>query len=231
MKDDESFRTFLYVSIIIHAAIITGSLIKHWLMPGDILVVPEAIRVDVVDLPDKIPQTAPPIQPMPKIAPLPVAKLPPHKPQAIPKNIKASQNEALAELKAMDEIQKMQQQLEKTSNKPTQHQKKSYKGNIISSGDSFSGLSRLHVNDYLSALKSKVQAHWSLPQWLSDANLKAQVIVQLDGDGSISRSQIYVSSGNAIFDSSCLAAVQNSSPFAPPPDEVKNSILLIHFPF
>lgn len=231
MKDDESFRTFLYVSIIIHAAIISGSLIKHWLMPGDILVVPEAIRVDVVDLPDKLPQTAPPVQPMPKIAPLPVAKLPPPKPKAIPKNIKAAQNEALAELKAMDEIQKMQQQLEKTSSKPTPPQKKTYKGNIISSGDSFSGLSRLHVNDYLSALKSKVQAHWSLPQWLSDANLKAQVIVQLEGDGSISRSQIYVSSGNAIFDNSCLAAVQNSSPFAPPPDEVKNSILLIHFPF
>ncbi len=233
MKENDSFRTFLNISIAIHISIIAGSFIKHWLMPGQMLVVPEAIRVDVVALPDKLPPPAPPVQQAPKMPPLPVAKITPPKPTppVKPKNFKSTQNQALAELKAMEEIEKMQQQLNASTAKPAPEKTPKYKGNIISSGDSFSGLSRLHVNDYLAALKAKVQAHWTLPQWLSDANLKAQVIVTLDADGSISRSQIYASSGNAIFDNSCLAAIQNASPFSPPPDEVKNSVLLIHFPF
>lgn len=229
IKEDDSFRTFLIVSIAIHFALIGGTLIKHWLLPSKTIVIPEAIRVDMVGLPEKIqPPPAPPRVKPPAPAPIVQKKPAPQK-----ANLKAEQQQAFAKLQAMEAIKKMQQQLEQHNTKPQQTPppKPTYKGNIISSGDSFSGLSRLHVNDYLSAIKKKIHSNWSLPQWLSDSNLKAQVVVTLDSSGAITRSQIYVSSGNSMFDNSCLAAVQQSSPFAPPPAEVRGAVLLIHFPF
>ncbi len=226
-NEDDAFRTFLILSIALHFFLISGTLLKHWLMPSKTIIIPEAIRVDMVALPDKIERA----KPIPQVKPPPPVKVTQHKPTKPKPNFLAQQQQAFAQLQAMEAIEKMKKELADRKTKPVPPKKQVYKGNIISSGDSFNGLARLEVNQYLSALKKKIHQNWSLPQWLSGSNLKAQVIVTLDSSGAVTRSQIYVSSGNSMFDNSCLAAVQQASPFAPPPAQVANAILLIKFPF
>jgi len=228
---DDQFRTFVLLSVIIHATVIFGVSIKNLMFSNQTIIVPQAMRVDIVALPDKViepPAPAPVAKPAP--VPIPAAK-PAPKPLPKPKeNVKDNEKKALEKIKELEAIDKIKSQVTDEKAKP-QPEPTVKKGNIISSGDSFSGLSQLRVNEYLASLTAKVRDHWSLPQWLSDANLKAVVLIELDSSGALLSRKIEVPSGNSVFDASCLSAVGDAAPFAPPPSEVKNASLEIRFPF
>ena len=237
--DNESFKQFLIVSIVLHASLLIGISVKGFLLPGEIIEIPNSVRVDMVALPDKLPEN---IKVTPPAPPTPVAKVEPAKPTAQPEpakpkqvslnTVKDTQKKALEKLQAMAALEKIKNEVNAKNSKPAEAQPTpQFKGNIISSGNSFTGMSRLRVNEYLENLTLQVREHWVLPQWLSDANLKTAVVISIDARGYVIKKEVHTSSGNSIFDSSCLAAVSDSSPFPPPPDEVKEALIMIRFPF
>jgi TonB family protein len=228
---EDSFKSSFWLSLICHFILLFGATLKVLFFPSDIIEIPDSIRVDLVALPDKPSDVMPPMAESKKetspIKPLEPVK---EKPKV---DTKKTQKKAIEKLKALSAIEKMKSEINNTkkSNDNTIPPPKVVKGNVISSGSDFQGLSRLRVNDFVSQLKSRVRENWLLPQWLSESNLKASVYVQIDSDGRLVKNNINVSSGNSVFDSSCLAAVENSAPFPPAPDEVSDNIILIRFPF
>ena len=226
--EDKPFKQFVKLSFGLHVAFLLMAILKDFILPSQIIEIPQSIRVDVVALPDKISEESS-TPPSKKIEPVRLSS----KEETSPKvSLKDAQKKALERLRAMRAIEKIENEVRASKLKNEQGEKPStYKGNIISSGNSFSGISRLHVNDYLSELTTKIREHWVLPQWLSGANLKAAVLMSIDNRGYVVSKEIQASSGNSVFDESCLAAVAESSPFPPPPSEVRDAQILIRFPF
>lgn len=243
----DSFQHFLLISLALHISLFVGVTLKTFFLPTRIIEVPSSVRIDIVALPDKPAEapSAPQAKPLPaaKPEPLPKPKEAPKVPESKTslKQVKNSQKKALEKLKALQSLEKIKSEVQSQSaidaakaqeQALAQEQKTpQYKGNIISSGSSFTGLSRLRVNEYLENLTLSVREQWVLPQWLSGATLKAAVVIELDMRGQVVRKEIHTSSGNSVFDSSCLAAVTNASPFDPPPSEVEGALIMIRFPF
>lgn len=237
-SENEQFKQFVIVSIVLHVSLLLGVSIKNFLLPSQIIEIPNSVRVDMVALPDKLPEELPSLpqekknpEPEKKAAITPTAPLPPAPKVSLTK-VKDSQKKALDKLQAIAALEKIKKEV--SSSQEQQNQPSpvpQFKGNIISSGNSFTGMSRLRVNEYLENLTVQVRQHWVLPQWLSDASLKTAVVISIDNRGYIIKNEIHSSSGNSIFDSSCLAAVTEASPFPPPPDEVKEALIMIRFPF
>jgi colicin import membrane protein len=98
------------------------------------------------------------------------------------------------------------------------------KGNVISAGTALTGTAKTEFNEYIGVLHSTVQEHWNLPEWLSNANLKATVVVYLDSQGNIKKRAIEKSSGDSRFDQYSLKAVDDSAPFPPPPEKFRDIV-------
>jgi len=162
-----------------------------------------------------------------KVEPKPVAKTPEKKPDNDAINLEAAKNrqkDALARLKqqaALEEIErkaeaeaKRQKALEAVRGSAQQ-----YKGNVLSSGNSLTGLSRLQAETYIANVHSHMRQNWALPDYLRRRNLNAEIVVRFDSQGNITEKALVRSSGNPTFDEIALNAVQNSSPVPPPPEK------------
>lgn len=73
------------------------------------------------------------------------------------------------------------------------------------------------LQTYLTLLKLRIRESHEVPTGLSD-NLVARVEIYVAADGSIPKSKIAKSSGNAEYDASALAAVRNFKSVGPRPD-------------
>ncbi len=91
------------------------------------------------------------------------------------------------------------------------------KGNILSEGSNRSGIEQLHFNNYYADLKAHVDGFWSLPQWLMNKGLKAQVLVMVSKNGNLKYSTWLHKSGNKIFDNMVLGTLRRAVPFPRPP--------------
>lgn len=235
-QTNDHFRQFVLVSLFLHLSFFIFFFLKGIIYSSEVVYVPESIRVDIVDLPDKIPDKVPDKTPD-KIEPIKAPDIPQKLEPKMSETTKKveftnAQSAALNKLKTKDAIEELKKaKLAEQLNSKSKPAAPLYKGSIISSGNSFTGLSKLKVNEYLSNLVSKIREEWVLPQWLSTANLKASVLVSVDKQGRILQKKIYSSSGNSIFDASCITAVESASPFDPPPAEIEEALLLIRFPF
>jgi colicin import membrane protein len=228
------FKRFLIISLSLHLALVLAGTVKSLFSSKDMLIVPNAVRVDMVALPDKLPENITPAKPTPvqKAEPVKI----PTKPQEKKENLKDSQKKALERLNAMNALDKIKKEVAQNQKSKEQATEPApsvpqYKGNVISSGNSFTGMSRLRVNEYLENLTSKIRENWVLPQWLNNPGLKAAIVIEVDARGYIIKKEVHTSSGNSVFDSSCLAAVTDASPFEPPPNEVREAMIMIRFPF
>ncbi|MEQ1666413.1 MAG: TonB family protein [Bdellovibrionales bacterium] len=227
-----SCKAFLIVSLVLHLSLVVVISLKNIIGSNNVIEIPKSIRVDMIALPDKLPEDVSISEPA-TAKPKPVVVSPKIEKISEKKiNLKESQKKALEKLNAMRALEKIEQEVQ-ASNKTAGKLAKpmTHKGNIISSGNSFSGISRLRVNDYLEELTTRVRENWVLPQWLSGATLKAAIVITIDERGYVVKKEIQTSSGNKVFDSSCLAAVVNASPFAAPPAEVQDAQIMIRFPF
>lgn len=236
IQSDDSFKQFLIVSLTLHFSFLLFFVVKNILLPSNVIEIPNSIRVDIVALPDKIDPEARPNPAEKKTEPLPVPKTDDKKVNLNKEKVdlKETQKKALDKIKALEALEKIKNEVKAKENVPNATPASSsfkFKGNIITSGNDFTGLSKLKVSEYLTNLKSKIHQHWELPQWLSGANLKATVVVQIDNRGYVVKNEIHVTSGNKVFDDLCIEAVNKSSPVDPPPDEVKNALITIRFPF
>ena len=238
---DPLFKQFLLVSLALHVGFVLFVTLRSLLFSSATIEIPQSVRVDLVGLPNKIkdPTPAPPVpvpQTQPEVA-KPVEPVAKPKPTVVPPekiNLKDAQKKALDKLRAQEALKKLKDEVanqKKSTENPAPPPPQQFRGNIISSGSSFTGLSRLRVNEYLAYLFGRIQQNWSIPQWLNETELKASVIISIDDRGYVVRKEIRTSSGNSVFDSSCLSAIADASPFDPPPNEVREALLLVNFPF
>ncbi len=205
--------------------------------PTDALDLSRAIRVDMIDLPDKlvsqpIPEDTkklpekkivePTPEPETKVAKEePQSKLPEKKEKQIDdtvniNKVKSKQKEALNKLKAAAAIEKLK---EEESKKNESQPKQVFKGRILSAGTSITGLDKLQSDSYLSQLDGKIKSHWALPQWLIGKPLRARVHIKFDEVGTIVYKKITQSSGNPTYDEYCLLAIDKATPLPKVPEK------------
>jgi colicin import membrane protein len=222
----DTFSRSIWVSLMGHGIVAMLLFLKAFVAPQEPIQIRNAIRVDMVGLPDKVvelpkPQDKP--APAPPAAPVPAKKAESKKTEAPKVDLKKkkkelakSEKQAMEKLKAMDAIEKMKKELSrsKTGAKPV-------KGNQLAKGNSLTGLERIEYDRYFDQLKSKVLEAWNLPQWLANQDLHASVRVLIDERGYIVKKTVERSSGNEVFDSKAMEAVEASSPLPEPPQRLR----------
>ena len=230
--DDPVLRRGLIGSACLHAALLAFFTLRAVIYPSEPIQMERAIRVDMVGLPTKqkpviSPEPAAPAKPEPA-KPEPAAKPPPpaEKTKALPKAVepnkinlhaaKKDQADALKRLEALEKIEKMRKQNEASTAKPSAPLAP-VRGNEIAHGNSLTGLSKVDYDGYLDSLDAQVKKHWALPEWLANANLKAQIVVWIDARGNVVKKSMARSSGNAVYDQKAMDSIDRASPFPPPP--------------
>jgi colicin import membrane protein len=242
----DQFSRNIVISLGLHLAVAVLIFFRAAMMPSEPIQIRNAIRVDVVGLPQKMKEL--PEAKAEKPAPAPAAKELPKKTDPLPavkaKPIKEvdhskKQKDAFKKLQermnadkekhALEEIQKAIGK-EKTKAKAAQ----AVAGNKVNAGNSLEGIDRLDYDKYFDDLKGKVHGAFSIPQWLADANLQAKIQVMIDDRGYVIKKVFKQSSGNDIFDAKVSEAIDSSSPFPPPPSNLRGALassgVIFNFP-
>jgi len=121
----------------------------------------------------------------------------------------AQMSQALARMKALEKINKLAEENEKEG--------AVIKGNRISKGSSLTGEEREEAElRYEDLVLEKVKANWTLPPWLANQDLSAQVLIKIDSGGRVIRMSFEKSSGHQGFDDAVQSAIQTSQPFPEP---------------
>ena len=218
LDNKQLFRFFVFISFLAHLA--GGALLVMFplLKSSEPLHIKQAIRVDVVGLPEKHSPDKRNFRKPKKTAPKPLPKkkskalaqkkikkkeAPKKKPEESLKQTQTAQAEAIKKLKSQEA--------------------KVYKGEQISKGSSQQGeVSELLIYAYFSRLRAHVMAYWDLPRLLADKNLKAIVSIQVNPKGDITRIELEKTSGNEAFDQIVIETIKNSSPLPQPPEELSS---------
>lgn len=248
--EKDAFTKWLLVSAGAHISFVLFITLKSLIFPSQTFIIENALKVDLIGLPDKKPDTPPkkvaqekaetkpePAPPKAEVKPEP-KKPEPKKPE--PVNIskdKANQASAIEKLKQMSAIDKIKNA---TKNEPvkapsnTVENLPQFKGNQVVAGNSFTGIAGLTAQDYFSDAKAHLQNFWALPEWLASAQLRASVLVMINQSGQVVRFEIQQSSGESAFDDAALAAVDAASPFPVPPENIRDTItrswMIFNFP-
>lgn len=239
----------IYVSLIAHILLIAFMIIKVSFFAKPQLNLSEAIRVDMVGLPEKynpaqklndlpekiekqpepVVETKPeekkpepePVKPEPK--PEPKSQTKPD-PKAKPDNDAVNLNKSKQNQKeALEKLKKMSA-IEKIRQQ-VQNQKaadaaaKVLKGRVLSKGTSPTGLDKIQSENYLVQLDALIKSKWALPQWLIGKPLKTKILVKMHPDGRVADKKIVQSSGNPTYDEYCIQAIDKASPFPKVPEK------------
>jgi outer membrane biosynthesis protein TonB len=241
-KNEISLGRAIGLSIAVHIAVVAGFIVHMVIYPSEPLRLDDAIRVDIVALPDKGPKLPtsvpvvetkipPPSPPPPEPAPLPEVKPPepapapapivkvapkPESPKINLKKNKKAQDDALKRLEALEKIEHMTKSQSRPAPPPP------LKGNQVSHGGSLSGVIRLEQQGYLQTIDGSVKAHWNLPGFLSNANLVARARLFIDAKGNVIKRTITQSSHNDIYDQRVLTAIDSATPLPAPPSSLVN---------
>lgn len=224
--ENEKFQRDLKYSLVFHVIVLGAFSVKNIFFSSPDIDYKSAIRVDIVDLPDKIVNKANTQKKTPakKIEPIKQIK-PKDKPKPKPKpkkksmtnkvSLKKSQNTAIERLKALEKL-KQEKDTEDTQ-QAALNKIKEFKGNNLSKGSSLSGVVADQQNAYIGLLDNHIKQYWDLPRWLAEENLSCKVQIKIDTNGNLVFRRILESSGNTDFDDIALKTVDNASPFPMPP--------------
>ena len=237
-QQSDSLGRAIWISIATHVAVVLVFVVRMVIYPSEPLRLDDAIRVDIVALPDKGPKlpslpvvdTKPlpptPVEPaplppvdQPKLPdPAPVAKVAPKpdSPKVNLKKTKQAQEAALKRLEALEKIERM------TKSQPRANAPAPVKGNQISKGSNLSGVIRLEQQGYLQTIDGAVKSHWNLPGFLSNANLSARARLYIDAKGNIIKRTITQSSHNDVYDQRVLTAIDTAGTLPPPPSSLSS---------
>lgn len=246
-QNEESLKSGIGLSFALHAFAISFLTLKAVFFTPPSVDYSQAIRVDMVGLPDKIepkeipapakeeakpapaPKETPKEAKVEKPTPAPDVKMPPKTAQKDPdainlEKVKSKQQNAMDKLKAMAALDKIKDDVESEKKKAAGTGKKvdiaaQIKGNQVSPGTSLTGLNKLQHDTYIADLDKHIKQNWALPEWLAKRDLSAQVRVLIDARGLVIGKKIVKSSGNPSYDDEVLATIERSSPFPPPPDK------------
>jgi len=241
-NQDEMFKKMVFISAILHVTVILMMTVKTLLFPSQPIDLDQAIRVDIVALPDKMNledlprKPEPPTEQESKDLPKPEKKKvefpPPTKVDLHAK--KQQQKKEMAD--AMSKIRELEQQEAERQRKERLARARAalIKGNQISAGTSLKGIQKAQFDDYVSQIHEHIQKFWDLPEWLRNDSLKAVVVVKLNESGIVLKRVIEKSSGDPRFDAYVLRVVDNASPFPRPPEKfidlVRYSGIALGFP-
>ena len=239
LENEQGIGSEIKLSIILHILVFVFFAVRAIFFPADISILENAIRVDMVDLPDKIdpnPLPAPIVEetkkelPTKQEPPKLVVKDPP-KPADVKKEIakepdaikidkdKTTQKQALAKLKQLDAFEKLEKQveLEKKQQAVQAASEAAVKGNIISPGSELKGINQLQADNYRGVVQRHMKQHWEIPHYIKKTNLETEVLVKFDSNGQILSKEITKTSGNSAYDEAVMAAIEKSSPVPAPP--------------
>lgn len=225
------------LSFLVHLGLILAFTVRALLFPNVEINAERAARVDIIALPDKLPDGAPPPAPeapkptqekspptpAPSVA-KPAAPLPAPNPDAVAKR-EQRQRDALRRLQDMrsrDAVDRMRKNEELRQRLAAQQQQ--FKGNVISKGSELSGLARLEHDDYSTQVGVKVRSFFSLPEYLINQKLQARVRVRIQENGQLISAELVRSSGNPRFDEAALQAVQGALPLPAPPERLRGVV-------
>lgn len=244
---DYSLNRMLVFSAAGHAAVLFFFTVTTYIIGPAEVMMPQAIRVDVVGLPEKnqtLPET-PKAQEKPEPATKPKNKLPPKetapppapKAPTIPsKDTKKAMQDAIKKLqreaKAQSAIEKLKEQMaqDKAKEKAAATKAKLIGGNKVSEGNSLEGLESIDFDKYLAELQSRLNANFEIPQWLADGNYTAVVVIHIDQRGYVTKKTMTKSSGNNVFDTIVMGTIDKSSPLPPPPDRLRGRLATTGIP-
>lgn len=229
----------LYISLIAHASLIIFMVIKVSLFTKPEINLSEAIRVDMVGLPEKynpaqkstdlpeknekqpepVVEEKPQPKPEPKVEAKPEPKV---EPKAKPDTVKLDkakqkQKSALEKLKKLSAIDKIRDQVQKE--KSAAETAKILKGRTIAKGSAITGLDKIQSENYLVQLDALIKSKWQLPQWLIGKPLKTKILVKIEPDGRVRDRKVVQTSGNPTYDEYCLQAIEKAAPFPKVPDK------------
>jgi len=232
-------------SVLLHVGILLFFTVNTYLFPSEDLKFENAIRVDIVGLPEKLKHLPEPTKaketakPTPAKIPdaptAPAEKVAPAPEKTVDKKAaelerKKAQAKALEKLKAMEALS----ELEKEDEQESKSKQGAVAGNIVSEGNALTGIRQNQISSYIGLVKDHVNKNWNLPQWMASAKLRAEAMVMIDSRGVVTKRIITKGSGNSNFDDTILNAIDQSSPFpAPPPALVgvfKNKGFTLGFP-
>jgi colicin import membrane protein len=244
IPQEGTFERSLMYSGVAHVSLALFLFVRAVIVPSEAIEVRRAIRVDVVDLPRKMteqdlkppapePMPAPPKEePKPKAEPKAKEKPAVKEPKKV--DLTKSQNKALDKIKAMAALDRIKNEVGEEKRKKSDKAGLRVAGNQIHAGNALTGLDKIEFDRYFDDLHQKVLSNWSIPQWLADMPLKAQVQILLDEKGFVTKKTLLKSSGNQIFDNKVLAAVEASSPLPAPParlvGKLSTSGIILNFP-
>lgn len=182
----------------------------------------ESIRVDMIGLPDIQRSQAPAPQKskkeVKKSAPQKLKK----KPKPKPKQKKPSAKKEIKKSKP-DPKQTKQAQSQAIAN--LKEEKRLYKGEKLSKGDSQTGeINALLISAYSSRIRSHINRNWNIPQFLADKNLRATIVIYINRLGQITRIELERTSGDESFDQIVIETIRVSSPLPEPPSELVYSL-------
>ncbi len=146
------------------------------------------------------------------------------KKKVVKKTVKTVSEQELLK-KKIEELRAERQLLEKIESLRRQKQlsQKATSGVGVSSKKGLSEVSVSHASStldplmvlYLNRLVARIQMNWSLPEGITGK--EAVVDVKIDRKGRLVELHIEKSSGNELFDGSCIRAVRRAFPFDPLP--------------
>ena len=258
LTSEMKFQRAIWISLIAHALVFAGFTLRTVFYSDSADEVPDAIRVDMVGLPDKKPAELPapsapeppPKPEPPKPAPAPEEKPQPKvevkKPAPIPvkpeapkvnlEKTRKDQASALKRLEALDRIERMEKNASTPKAAPSNPVMTNQpaassvvRGNQVSAGAALSGLARADHASYLATVQQYMKRHWNLPQWMANANYSARVKIYIDSGGNVTKKVLLRPSGNGDFDDRVLAAVEAASPLPKPPSDLVNVLAVDGF--
>ena len=181
----------------------------------------EAIRVDLVDLPQLTQQQKENIDLTKKVNP----KLTSPKGKSTKKkNMVKAPSAGTSRLKSLRErlrSENIRNQVIAKLKAGEEVGRPAIRGNKLSEGHAAAGNVGQAGDLYKVRLKDHVRRYWNVPQWMRSKDLKATVLVKLTPDGRILTTQFVNRSGSAKFDAEVVNTIERSEPVPPPPQELR----------
>ena len=84
---------------------------------------------------------------------------------------------------------------------------------------------------YLGMILTKISQHWRNPYQGGKQEIRATIYFKIDRQGNLLEANLEKSSGDALFDQAAIRAVYQAKNFPPFPQEMKVSVLGVHFEF
>lgn len=214
--------TSLVKSVTGHVLIVLILTVKAAFFPTEDIIVTNAIRVDLVALPDKI--KPPQEQEETKEKPIEKEKVltKEEKKKLVIEKAQLDQKKALESLK--DQLKRDQEAIEEVKKSLEKPPPKIYKGNILAPGSEITGVAKIEYDKYFDQLRSGIKSQLVLPRWLKDANLKTYVLIKIDERGFVIFKAVTQTSGNEMYDNLILTAIAKASPLPAPPERLTSVI-------